>query len=1206
MSMKKLELGSVELAGMNLIEASAGTGKTYAIASLYLRLLLESWLLPEQILVVTYTEAATQELRSRIRSRIREGLDVLEGAGTGDPFLTEISTRAREAGTGREKGVLEQALAAFDTAAIFTIHGFSLRALQENAFESGSLYDTELVTDESELLREIVDDFWRHHFFSDTPDLLGFVLQQKSSPESFMKLLKGVHASGGGEIVPQFTPMEILSIEQRCMQRFNEISDLWRDEALNVQLLLQTDKGLSRSADNYRADLLPDLFDSMERFVRSANPYDLFTGFGKFTESGLAGGTKPKGSAPQHPLFQLCESLNALVFERFVALKFELIVFYHENMPLRKRARNVRFFDDLLADLYHALDSEELASVLRTQYRAALIDEFQDTDPVQYEIFRKIYAGSGAPLFLIGDPKQAIYSFRGADIFAYLRAAEEVEENRRFTLTSNWRSDSSLLDAFNTIFHQQRLPFLFEGIVYHPLTPGESREASGAVERQEGAGERPMQICLMDPGNESGTFTTGSAERFAAEACASEIEQLLSDGFNGSSFPPDCSLNAGDIAVIVRTHRQARMVQSTLRSRGISGVMRSDESIFVSSEAEEVRILLAALSDPGAETLVRTALVTDILGLSGNDIDRLNRDETLWIPCLERFHRYHRIWLERGFMAMASEFMSNEAVRARLLRFSDGERRLTNVLHCFELLHREAEERRLGIEALASWFSERIAAGESADEYQIRLESDEAAVRIVTVHVSKGLEYPVVFAPFLFGGINAGKDVVQFHDEKGKLVKDFGSGTIAENRSAAEKEALAENLRLLYVALTRAKYRCYLFSARVVDGRKKESTLLSPLTYLFHASEEAKRSPVLVRAVTESIRALGAGEMAMQLTALAEASGGSIGVRTIEAAQALPMKHLPASGGEEMYTPVVHSFRGQIERLWRVSSFTSFSRHEPKAAELPDRDDREGAMVQAVPQLNGERSIFSFPRGAGAGIMMHSIFEKLDFASPSGESIALLAEQSLARHGYAGEWLPVLLRMITDTLNTPLSTGNGFFTLGALKPRSWVTELEFFFPLRQVSAKALGEVLKRYCACSEGVDLLSVAGVLDFREVKGMLMGFIDMVFEHEGRYYLLDWKSNHLGNSVEEYRSDSLRRAMQENLYPLQYLLYIVALNRYLALRVAGYTYASHFGGVIYIFLRGVSPQEGESAGFFRDLPSAGLIEALTDILIEDGEDER
>ncbi len=1197
--MNQLNHATLELSGINLIEASAGTGKTYAIASLYLRLLLEKELLPEQILVVTYTEAATQELRTRIRSRIREALEVMEGRDTSDAFLEALYEKALLVGLKKVREMLEQALGAFDTASIFTIHGFCLRALQDNAFESGSLYDTELVTDQSDLLRDIADDFWRMHFFRKPSPLLGYTLRNRHSPETFMSLLKNLHAGTGVEVIPAYSDEEIAVLERKCAATYAEICATWKNDRETITQLLTTDKGLKRSQDTYRKDLLDPLFASMEAFVAGNNPFDLFDGFEKFTANGISEGTKAKNTPPVHPLFGNCQTLHDFVKNRFLGLQAELFRFYQDNLPLRKRAANIRFFDDLLEDLYRALVSasggEVLAGIIRNKYSAALIDEFQDTDPVQYEIFRTIYAGSDAPLFLIGDPKQAIYSFRGADIFAYMRAAHDVREERRFTLTDNWRSAPLLLQAFNTLFDNARQPFVYDQIVYHPLAAGK-RELNHQ-EESEGDME-PMQLWLMDSSNEkSGMLTVDDASTLASSAVAGEIVRLLQDG--GQPIFGGKPVTAGDIAVIVRTHRQASMMLDALRAKRIAGVMRSDRSIFASREAEEVRILISALGDPGNEPKVRAALVTDMLGRSGNDIAGLMDEEESWTKCLREFRSYHDLWRERGCMMMSRELMAREGVRGRLLSYPDasGERRLTNVLHCFELLHRQEHEQGTGIEGLVAWFSQRIGAADEAEEYQIRLETDDAAVKIVTVHVSKGLEYPVVFCPFLWGGSNSKGSVVMFHDEAGRLVKDFGSPDMQHHRLLADRESLAESLRLLYVALTRAKYRCYLFSGKT----RSES---SPINYLLHASGEARQAENPAAALAAESKIMTGPIMAEELQSLAERSEGSIGFsiithEAVENMAGLDCKSTEA--GSESILPRI--FNRTIDTSWRVSSFTSFSRHEQKSTELPDRDEPEreaGELLAAASNGGGEKSIFTFPKGAQAGIFMHGIFEKLDFSSPSDAKIHELAEKGLERYTYKPEWLPHITAMVHNVLGTPLSSRNGAFTLGALAPKSWITELEFFFPLRFVTSALLGELLVRHGLLPGGVDLARLAELLQFKPVKGMLMGFMDMVFEHDGQYYLLDWKSNHLGNTLDDYAHDAMTQAIQKNLYPLQYLLYTVALNRYLSLRVKNYSYGKQFGGVIYVFLRGVGRDQGEGNGFFRDLPPVELIEALTHILID------
>ncbi|NTU53524.1 MAG: exodeoxyribonuclease V subunit beta [Chlorobiaceae bacterium] len=1217
MTIRILDHTAVPLSGMNLIEASAGTGKTWAIASLYLRLLLEKELRPEQILVVTYTEAATKELHARIRRRIREALDAMRGAATSDPVLTVLRDRATRTGSLEHATILlEAALAEFDTASIFTIHGFCNRALQDHAFESGALYDTELVTDQSALAGEVIDDFWREHFFGHANRLLPCALLRGYSPDTLTAFLKSLQLSERDEVIPRYGEADVDRIEAAAEAAFGEVCRLWQAERKPLATLLGTAKALSRSEKSYRADRVVQLLTAMDSFVAAGNPFGLFDGFDKLTASGIAIGTKSSGTPPVHPLFDACERLLQAADERLLVLKAELVAFYRRRLPERKRESNIRFFDDLLSDLYHALqggfqataninageatasinpgsEAAALAAALRNRYRAALIDEFQDTDPVQYDIFRKIYASSEAPLFLIGDPKQAIYSFRGADIFAYLQAAADVGQEHRFTLNTNWRSVPRLLDGFNRLFDEARTPFVFANIPSPPLVAGRPEPAGTP------SGQPPLELCLLQSGEGEGSLKSGESERFATEACASMVAETIAGG-----------AEAGDIAVIVRTHRQARMIQSALRSSGIVSVMRSDESVFASIEAEEVRILVTALADPGREPLVRAALVTPLFGLNGSDIARLNDDENAWAERLQEFREYHRLWQERGFMVMARELMRRETVRERLLALagSSGERALTNVLHCFELLHQEAHRRGLGMEGLASWFSERVVSREPGEEYQIRLESDEPAVRIVTAHVSKGLQYPVVFCPFQFGGAGGSGEVVLFHDDRGRMTRDFGSPSIDRHQALAARESLAENLRLFYVALTRAERRCIFFTGRIVDGRNAgRPPLLSPSSYLLYASDEARQSPQPVIEARSELSGLDTALMAGRLQELADTSEGAIRLRKLSLNDDLRVPHI-RPGASQRPPLVLRQFDKRLDTDWRIASFTTLSRHRTTAFELPDRDEStaQPAAASVASADTSERTIFTFPKGAGAGILMHSIFETLDFATATENTIAEATTRALERSGYEAEWQPCLSTMVQQVLSTPLTAPDGSFTLGALKKGSWSTEFEFFLPLRLITAPELAKVLLKHGLIPGGTDPATAMQALDFNPVKGMLMGFMDMLFEAQGRYWLLDWKSNHLGNTIEEYHRLRLDKAMQENLYPLQYLLYTVALDRYLALRVPGYHYETHFGGTIYVFLRGVSQEHGEPYGFHRSLPPIALIRELQELLIERGEDAK
>ena len=1200
--MIELDHLNIELSGTNLIEASAGTGKTYAIACLYLRLLIEKEIPPEQILVVTYTEAATKELRGRIRARIGEALRVMEGAECDDAFLSGLREKADKCADGRKKAgdILNRALASFDMAAIFTIHGFCLRALRDNVFESGSLYDTELVTDQTPLLREIVDDFWRMRFFIPSSPLLDYALRQKDrySRDNFMEFLKKTSNNSSQKIIPRYDADEIADIERKCLEAHGKLREMWRQSSDEIKDIIRSSKSLSRAKDAYHENVVSGLFSDMDAFAEGDNPYNLFADFQKFTPSFLADKTNKNKPTPSHVFFDCCQRMKSIVTERFLALKSELLAFYREEMVRRKRVRNIRSFDDLLNDLCRALYADNgaaLSLALRNKYQAALIDEFQDTDPVQYDIFRKIYDATDSPLFLIGDPKQAIYSFRGADIFAYMRAASDVVTGKRFTLRVNRRSDPRLLNAFNAVFSSSTRPFLFDQIRYHPAEPAphdEKRSFTVAGEEESG-----LQLWSLPASHDGKPFNVGKANRFISSAAAGEIARLLTKGSYDSILVEGRPLKPCHVAVIVRSHCQATMIQEDLRKQGVPSVMRSDKSVFATDEAHQLLILLRALADPGDERRVRAALATDLMGRNINDINAINEDETAWERCQELFQEHHRMWLDSGFMAMIRSFVSRENIRARLLRFSDGARRLTNLLHCFELIHKNARESGSGVQGTLSNFSEQIARGDSSQEAQIRLETDDDAVTIVTIHASKGLEYPVTFCPFLWGGIRKNEEIAGFHDAY-EMIMDYGSADFDEHLVIAQKEELAENLRLAYVALTRARYRCYLCAGKIEDKNKKNRPETSPLSYLFHAPAAVENAPDPVGALAAGVSALNHELMFEQLGDVVARSDGGISLSIMPEEPKVVSPFKETYGIAEL---VSKKFSRVIAGDWRVASFTSFSAHGAALTELPDRDEVGGDESLEIAAEEWSREPF-FPRGARTGVFFHDIFEQYDFTRSDPEYIESLIANQLEKHDFDDAWAPHVFNIIKNVATVPLKSPEGLFSLSDIKTGDWLTELEFFFPLRFITPEALGKCLANSQDMESPVNLKRVCDALKFKPARGMVRGFVDMVFRYGGRYYLVDWKSNFLGPRTRDYDREVLGEAMERNLYPLQYLLYTVALNRYLSLRLKDYDYSVHFGGVLYFFIRGVSAELGEDYGVFRDLPSKDTVDDLTRCLIEAG----
>jgi exodeoxyribonuclease V beta subunit len=867
-----------------------------------------------------------------------------------------------------------------------------------------------------------------------------------------------------------------------------------------------------------------------------------------------------------------------------LGIRREFFRYLAEELPRRKRRDNIRFFDDLLLDLHGSLEGERgesLACAIRSRFGAALIDEFQDTDPVQYAIFDRIFRDGEAPLFLIGDPKQAIYSFRGADVFAYLAAARDIPA--RYTLEENWRSEPPLIRAVNTLFARHEAPFSLDEIRFHPVAPA-PKERTSTLTMDGAADPSPLTLLFTSRKKPDKPIDKQDAWEIIPASVASEIARLLRDGAAGRLLIDGRGVEPGDIAVLVRKNRQARLMQRALRELGIPCVLCRAGNLFESSEASQMLHILSAVARPGNESLVKTALVTELLGRNGDALAALLADEASWERMLEDFRRYRDLWDHDGFMAMATRLLAEHRVRSRLLALPGGERRLTNALHCIETLHQAASEERLGVDGLLDWLNERLVEETKREEHEIRLETDEKAVQLVTVHRSKGLEFPIVFTPFSWeSGAGKGKTVL-FHDCEKRVVLDIGSPDVDAHRKIAARELLAEELRLLYVALTRAEHRTYLVWGAFKDAGD------SALHYLLHPGRSANKRQV---AATDE-------ELLGDLGHIAGESGGTVRIAPLPEPEKLPYAPRERTAG----TLVARTFTASVDSAWRVASFTSFVSGSRHGGEFPDRDSLGEAAENEPPSPSpltgaGAPGILDFPSGVKAGIVLHDILERLDFSSPDDSAAALLVERCLERSGFDGKWGEAVLRMIGTLLRVPLPGPDAPFTLSSVPPDERISEMEFFFPLRFVTAQRVREVLTRHGGADYPADLRELCERLEFTPVKGMVRGFMDLVFRHGGRYYIVDWKSNRLGPTGEEYALPQMRREMERRLYPLQYLLYTTALVRHLSVRVPGFRYETHFGGVFYIFLRGIDPERPER-GVFRDLPAAGCIAELTELFLE------
>jgi len=530
--------------------------------------------------------------------------------------------------------------------------------------------------------------------------------------------------------------------------------------------------------------------------------------------------------------------------------------------------------------------------------------------------------------------------------------------------------------------------------------------------------------------------------------------------------------------------------------------------------------------------------------------------------------------------------------------FFDGERRDTNLLHLSEILHRTSVEKKSGMIWLVKWLAEqRDPNTQRIDEHQIRLESDENAVKLVTIHKSKGLEYPVVFCPFMYDSSEIGKKEFLFHDENDNrsLTLDLGSDTMEDNRNFAKRELLAENLRLLYVALTRAKNRCHIVWGRINKGET------SAPAYLFHHSDGSRGSGEdIVSHTSANFKGLSDADVLEDLKAILNKSGGSISLS--EMPKEAKQLSLPFSAPEGVLK--CREFSGRAEQNFRISSFSSLTSGRAHGAELadydaqqPEHEIQEEAEAPAVQKKVPD--IFLFPKGARAGIFMHDLFEHLDFTEKDPHITEQLAEEKLRAYNFDLRWQDAVCDMIQNVLSVPLDPGHDDFTLSRVQNDDRLNELEFYFPLNRISPKNLKEIFARYAGDGFPEDFPEYLGRLEFSPAGGFMKGFMDMVFQFRDKFYLVDWKSNFLGDSMEDYHQTALPEIMKESYYILQYHIYTVALHQYLLRRKQGYDYDADFGGVFYIFLRGTDPEKGPDFGIYRDRPAEALIKELCSKLI-------
>jgi exodeoxyribonuclease V beta subunit len=1178
--------------GITLVEASAGTGKTYCITLTVLRMLLErrsdgEYLVGDvgRVLVVTFTNAATDELITRVRTRLREAVEVFSGLQLEPTPDTAALFELRDVHGVESLPRLREALGRLDELSIFTIHGFCKRVLEDSALESATPFRAEFMTDDAELVTRAAQDWWRRTMFGDAR-LATLAVRQGWTIEAFVKTYTNWRRHPRTRLLPEGEPVAdaLAHLESRCARA----AAAWDDA--RVSAVLDSVKWYANSP------LIGKVTSATVRAavarVRAGEAVSAIPTLALCTTDWVLHqkkGVQKKGIAAieLEDFFPACNGIADAVTRVQHALRASFVAKVHEGCAREKRSRQLLGFDDLLRRVCEQVEAGgtdgALARAIRGRYDAALIDEFQDTDPFQYPIFS--IAFHGCPLYLIGDPKQAIYSFRGADVFAYMRAADTA--TRRFTLQQNWRSTPPLVGAMNALFGRIPRPFL-QREEHIPYVWMEAAKPDRAL----GDGGAPLQWWFVPP-DEGKAVGKGEARERFQRATASEIVRLLARDADGVSC-----CRPGDVAVLVRAGYEAREVQRKLQQAGVPSVVAGAGDVLESEEMTELARLLTAVAAPTDARALRAALATELWGWSAGRIHDLSGPdgERAWQRLVDGLVEARETWLRHGLMRTVNTFLARERVAERMLRHADGDRRLTNLRHAVELLHEAAVEERLSPDGVLVWLARARDQGvRDPERAELRLETDADAVQIVTIHKSKGLEYPIVFCTSLWDGRAPG-DAVLVHEDDGSVVFDHGSSQFEAHTRRANAERLAEDLRLAYVALTRAKHRCYVGWGEIA-GRDGPGAAGSALGWLLRpdGALDGDEPHELAAAAVAQLGAASGGWQAVVEQLVGE-SDGAMSCTVLGAPREAVVRWTPEAHVASDARARSFSAAGRQLESWRIVSYTQLARGQHAGGDGRDVGDPDAV----TPALAAPLGIHAFTRGRRAGVALHALFEHLPFDA-SVDAMRETVTRTLRREGLlempdadATRAIDDVCAMVSLVFGTPLPDAG--FRLADVPRRATLREWKFHLPLALLTRTTLERAFAAHggAAARYAPHLKSLESI----DVTGFLTGVVDLAFEHDGRWHLADWKSNHLGPDASAYGADDVEREMFANHYTLQYHLYVLALHRYLASRLPDYDYDAHVGDVWYAFLRGIDGTPGR--GWYRDRPPRALIEALAAALVQ------
>lgn len=1092
--MNIFNLYTANLDGTKLIEASAGTGKTYTLSGLYIRYIVEKKLTPEQILVLTFTTAATTELKSRLREQLiqcKNHLLRIKLVDKGALYDLYESYRQKESAIK----YIELALLCFDQSAIFTINGFCQKIIDDYNSDCGSPVFKELIVKKEEV-KKIVYTFWRK--------------QQKTTPQEFLAVIppidKVINKITGLLNKSHYKHIPAVIEWSKVQDIYDEYIDLaqqWKDQKDTLMdYLLSGDF----HGGTYKVAQREKYVQDMSQFFMTMNT-NVLKFCADYIESKL---NKKKTLKPMPAFFVDFEKFYNVVNYTYkvgkagnnIALSYMYACFqFVKQQLIKQRVEEGKFdYSDQINVVHQSInDNKNLVKKIAQQWQCIMVDEFQDTDGLQLNIFDQCFNDGLHDLIYVGDPKQAIYDFRGADVFVYNQAKEHTKN--QYNLATNWRSSAEMLAVSNAMFDFQG-SFKFPWLKFIP--------SMAKPDQQEQLTDIYPPLAIIDCAlNERKSFLAHEITRFLQEASV-----------NGEPIQPE------SCAILVNRNKDAIDLYEYLLSKNISTSLWSESGIFSTTVAKQLYYLLRALNYPSS-----THIITVLHGLLFNkDLNQLS--ELDMEKVLAEFVDYRLQMNNSDIVTVMQKIFDDKKVYNRILQRTDGERHYVDLKHLLELIQQQVD---LGKNHnhIEQWIAIQIQKVESMhgdDERKRRIESDSKKISIMTIHKSKGLEFDHVFIPYVDKvtdkipneNINL-RACMATHDDNNHGVLYWRHSKSAHANLASEKQA--ENMRNLYVAITRARHRVYLGLDTSVKGYED-----LPINALINQvkNDENHCAFVIEKRIDE---------------------------------------HLSAPSTIVLHKP--KEFTRKLLKPQSIYSFSSLSRKQNIVHEIHDDDGHE---------LDYD-NYFHFPKGSRSGTMQHEILENITFNMDSAK-ISKEVEAMLNKYNFDLRWKNCLTEKVYSIVNTPLWKDGPRLSM----VKNSIDEMEFMLPIGSINHAVIGLWLSEYRQADTPFDQ---------DKLHGYLTGFIDLVFKFDDQYYVVDYKSNHLGYTYQDYCHNQLKQVIEHHYYDLQYLLYTVALVKYLRITVNGFDYDQHFGGVAYIFTRGVVLDK-QGQGIYYDKPDKKLIDKM------------